>query len=911
MIANFSNACGSIYTNNYPIFSQGLRIKISPNGDIFAKRLSQANIFVHKQPGCSENLHSLGAGEQLRARSFKSSAGSSSNGEQLSNSSGSDLYALNNEQSDFYALNGGNTSNVARSYQGANKTTSNTRFQQQQVADNNKQMISMRNGRNSINPLAQGLGSRSMVSGGGGPLDSSISSTHPDSFPLEFNRPVKIFDMDKFRAILEDESRKACPNRRRLQRLCIAIASFVVDDKSILNLPSWIMIINIVAIDLLRAEFGFLELGPFARQPGPLADAALFQSTSLRHADDDVDDDDHDDDDDSLNQLPELMTYHHHHQPLFHSASHHHQDSDQDLGSLLLIDNNDNRKSSKESEPANCMNLDQYLAPSGHHQRRLNYGSRGGAGARAGANCVINRLNRPTIESQSPLINPGASSSSSSGSSSGFNSHASSQKANSSSSPNSSSSNINTTTNNTKLEPINGDHAPESPEPGFVKAATAKLLASSNAINNNKNFPHLDHCVEQPLQPADNKPPIIPQTTNINGRSSKIPHSIISQPFPIPAPPTSPGSGPSGKANLILVAPTGLSPPIPKRKTTSNHDRDVTSSSTTCYKTPTTNDSTNHQIIPRFSSIKHIDENGHENVIMEQDVNESQLIQAQQLASRANRLPVGIPAHAKLAPPETQKHIIRYLMSATRSKFADLNQQQKQSPTCSTTTITASHQQPSSNYLAPGLMQKHQSHRPLPILPLSKNRKVNNDNHNITRLMGSQVADEALYYRGLQARVTGTRPVARMITHPDGQLANRTVLKDFANGLQQQQQRRQVPPLQLNYLGYHHGQHPKSRPVRYFGSNFDLSRPQYDYSRSKLLKLDIAQTDRFLGSSAQNHVSLKSPDDLSIKSRSMDNLHHRPTSQKSLLNHLLPFSRFRKSANKTKQASSSAFMAYE
>jgi hypothetical protein len=108
---------------------------------------------------------------------------------------------------------------------------------------------------------------------------------------------------------------------------------------------------------------------------------------------------------------------------------------------------------------------------------------------------------------------------------------------------------------------------------------------------------------------------------------------IMSGPIPIPAPPTSAG-GPSGRANLILVSPTGLSPPTPKKLHANNETHQTTRTPQSLYSAVTNSD-------PNLRSLA-----------------------AKEAAKQARlKLPQGIPAHAQLAPPATRKHILRYLMS--------------------------------------------------------------------------------------------------------------------------------------------------------------------------------------------------------------------------------------------------------
>ncbi|RWS12554.1 uncharacterized protein B4U79_15579, partial [Dinothrombium tinctorium] len=71
---------------------------------------------------------------------------------------------------------------------------------------------------------------------------------------LEFNKSVKLFDMKKFQAGVNKELRSAYPDRRKLENQCICVIAFVKDAPSILDLPVWCLVINIVALDMLKSR---------------------------------------------------------------------------------------------------------------------------------------------------------------------------------------------------------------------------------------------------------------------------------------------------------------------------------------------------------------------------------------------------------------------------------------------------------------------------------------------------------------------------------------------------------------------------------------------------------------------------------------------------------------------------------
>ncbi|KAI1289425.1 hypothetical protein HDE_08387 [Halotydeus destructor] len=89
---------------------------------------------------------------------------------------------------------------------------------------------------------------------------------------LEYDKSVKLFDMKKFQASISRELRSAYPDRRKLENQCICAIAFVKDSTDILDLCSWVLLINIVALDLIKSRFP--AMGNFNRMP-PTRDLAL------------------------------------------------------------------------------------------------------------------------------------------------------------------------------------------------------------------------------------------------------------------------------------------------------------------------------------------------------------------------------------------------------------------------------------------------------------------------------------------------------------------------------------------------------------------------------------------------------------------------------------------------------------
>ena len=71
---------------------------------------------------------------------------------------------------------------------------------------------------------------------------------------LELEKPVKLFDMKKFQQNVSREMKRSYPDRRRLEMQCISTLSFVKNESDILDCPCWIMLINVVAMDMLKSK---------------------------------------------------------------------------------------------------------------------------------------------------------------------------------------------------------------------------------------------------------------------------------------------------------------------------------------------------------------------------------------------------------------------------------------------------------------------------------------------------------------------------------------------------------------------------------------------------------------------------------------------------------------------------------
>ncbi|KAI4454777.1 hypothetical protein MML48_9g00001943 [Holotrichia oblita] len=71
---------------------------------------------------------------------------------------------------------------------------------------------------------------------------------------LPTEKPLKLFDMVKFQNNLKRELRRAYPDRKRLENQCLSAVAFVKNEQELLDCPIWILIINVVAIEMLKAK---------------------------------------------------------------------------------------------------------------------------------------------------------------------------------------------------------------------------------------------------------------------------------------------------------------------------------------------------------------------------------------------------------------------------------------------------------------------------------------------------------------------------------------------------------------------------------------------------------------------------------------------------------------------------------
>lgn len=71
---------------------------------------------------------------------------------------------------------------------------------------------------------------------------------------LEHEKPGKLFDMNKYQTNLSRETRRAYPDRKRLEKQCLSATVFVRTEADLLQCPVWVLIVNVVGLDMLKSK---------------------------------------------------------------------------------------------------------------------------------------------------------------------------------------------------------------------------------------------------------------------------------------------------------------------------------------------------------------------------------------------------------------------------------------------------------------------------------------------------------------------------------------------------------------------------------------------------------------------------------------------------------------------------------
>ncbi|XP_037081965.1 uncharacterized protein LOC119102625 isoform X2 [Pollicipes pollicipes] len=84
---------------------------------------------------------------------------------------------------------------------------------------------------------------------------------------LEANKGLALFDLKKFHQNVNRELKRQYPDRTRLENQCMTSLAFVKNDDDLLNCPCWVLIINIVALDMLKGKLMPASIPPAVSAP--------------------------------------------------------------------------------------------------------------------------------------------------------------------------------------------------------------------------------------------------------------------------------------------------------------------------------------------------------------------------------------------------------------------------------------------------------------------------------------------------------------------------------------------------------------------------------------------------------------------------------------------------------------------
>jgi len=86
---------------------------------------------------------------------------------------------------------------------------------------------------------------------------------------LEANKGLALFDLKKFHQNVNRELKRQYPDRTRLETQCMTSLAFVKNDDDLLNCPCWVLIINIVALDMLKGKLIPASIPPSVQTARP------------------------------------------------------------------------------------------------------------------------------------------------------------------------------------------------------------------------------------------------------------------------------------------------------------------------------------------------------------------------------------------------------------------------------------------------------------------------------------------------------------------------------------------------------------------------------------------------------------------------------------------------------------------
>ena len=205
---------------------KGIRIKLDTFGNILIKRLSKSPVFIKDLV----NPAALASGGSSNGSGGDCNAGASGSGPTstgMTNNRGGAILSrqqLIKNQSVAFGGGGGGGSRLLSSLSTSAGTPSNS------------------------------------STSGGSSIEAQNDSAICDEVisvagRLEQDKIYVMFDMHKFRANITQELCRPYPNRRKLEQQCFTIVGLCRDSDDVLNLPCWVMVINVVGLDMLMKFF--------------------------------------------------------------------------------------------------------------------------------------------------------------------------------------------------------------------------------------------------------------------------------------------------------------------------------------------------------------------------------------------------------------------------------------------------------------------------------------------------------------------------------------------------------------------------------------------------------------------------------------------------------------------------------
>jgi len=100
---------------------------------------------------------------------------------------------------------------------------------------------------------------------------------------LELDRALKLFDMKKFQENLNRELKRPYPDRQKIETQCLSTLAFVKNEPELLDSPIWMIIVNVVALEMVRSRLPRLGGGRRLPQGCSSSDSDPYSPTGETH----------------------------------------------------------------------------------------------------------------------------------------------------------------------------------------------------------------------------------------------------------------------------------------------------------------------------------------------------------------------------------------------------------------------------------------------------------------------------------------------------------------------------------------------------------------------------------------------------------------------------------------------------